>query len=64
MALVDAFDHTDHYLGSILGRFDGDVYTHLVEDTKNNPLNDVVVTEGYESYLRPLLKSHEQRSRL
>ncbi|CAM6110746.1 unnamed protein product [Calypogeia fissa] len=64
VALVDGFDHTDHYLGSILGRFDGDVYTHLYDDTNNNPLNVTPVTEGYESFLRPLLKNELQRARL
>jgi acyl-CoA oxidase len=64
VALVDAFDHSDHYLGSILGRYDGDVYSHLYEDTKKNPLNELPVTEGYESYLRPVLKSQVQLARL
>ncbi|MCH1922297.1 hypothetical protein L9G15_23110, partial [Shewanella sp. A3A] len=26
VALVDAFNYTDHYLGSVLGRYDGNVY--------------------------------------
>ncbi|CAM6021334.1 unnamed protein product [Sphagnum balticum] len=55
VALVDAFDHTDHYLGSALGRYDGDVYTHLYKDAWKDPLNESVVTEGYHDYLRPVL---------
>jgi acyl-CoA oxidase len=64
VALVDAFDHSDHYLGSILGRYDGNVYENLYEDTKKNPLNKQPVTEGYESYLRPVLKSTLLQARL
>jgi len=51
VALVDAFDHTDHYLGSALGRYDGDVYTHLYKDAWKDPLNESVVTEGYHELL-------------
>jgi acyl-CoA oxidase len=56
VALVDAFDHTDNYLGSDLGRYDGDVYTHLYKNAWKDPLNESVVTEGYHDYLRPVLK--------
>ncbi|XP_057976482.1 peroxisomal acyl-coenzyme A oxidase 1-like isoform X2 [Malania oleifera] len=56
IALVDAFDYTDHYLGSILGRYDGNVYPKLYEDAWKDPLNDSVVPDGYREYIRPLLK--------
>jgi len=37
--LVDAFDFHDIQLGSILGRFDGNVYENLLKWAKNSPLN-------------------------
>lgn len=55
VALVDAFDHTDDYLGSALGRYDGDVYTHLYKGAFKESLNDTVVVDGYQEYLKPLL---------
>ncbi|XP_024394934.1 peroxisomal acyl-coenzyme A oxidase 1 [Physcomitrium patens] len=55
VALVDAFDHTDDYLGSALGRYDGDVYTHLYKGAFKESLNDTVVVDGYEEYLKPVL---------
>jgi len=66
VALVDAFDHTDNYLCSALGRYDGDVYTHLYKGAWKEPLNDNVVTEGYQEYLRPVLTQQlwEARSKL
>eukprot|EP00250_Pteridium_aquilinum_P017481 c2364_g1_i1 orf=79-2094(+) len=56
VALVDAFDHTDHFLGSTLGRYDGDVYTNLYKEAWRNPLNAAPVTEGYEEYIHTVLK--------
>ncbi|KAG8094153.1 hypothetical protein GUJ93_ZPchr0012g22070 [Zizania palustris] len=56
VALVDAFNYTDHYLGSVLGRYDGDVYPALYEEAWKDPLNRTVVPDGYHDYLRPLLK--------
>ncbi|MCO5608792.1 hypothetical protein L7F22_063009 [Adiantum nelumboides] len=56
VALVDSFNHTDHFLGSALGRYDGDAYNHLYNEAlHNNPLNDSIVTDGYTEYLRPVL---------
>jgi hypothetical protein len=46
VALVDAFNYTDHYLGSVLGRYDGDVYPALYEEAWKDPLNETVVPEG------------------
>jgi len=37
--LVDAFDFHDEFIGSILGRFDGNVYANLFEWAKSSPLN-------------------------
>lgn len=55
VALVDAFGHTDDFLGSALGRYDGDVYTHLYKGAFKESLNETVVVDGYEDYLKPLL---------
>lgn len=57
IALVDAFNYTDHYLGSILGCYDGNVYPKLYEAAWKDPLNDSVVPDGYHDYIRPLLKN-------
>ena len=43
VALVDAFDYTDNTLGSILGRYDGDVYENLYKWAKASPLNKTEV---------------------
>ncbi|KAG6557960.1 hypothetical protein Mapa_000139 [Marchantia paleacea] len=64
VALVDSFDHTDHYLSSILGRYDGDVYSNLYKDAQEEPLNDSVVTDGYAAYIRPVLKNQLRQSKL
>ncbi|VVB02227.1 unnamed protein product [Arabis nemorensis] len=64
VALVDAFDYTDHYLGSVLGRYDGNVYPKLFEEALKDPLNDSVVPDGYREYIRPLIKQHIRSARL
>ncbi|ONK59136.1 uncharacterized protein A4U43_C08F3360 [Asparagus officinalis] len=64
IALVDAFNYTDHYLGSILGRYDGNVYPNLYEAAWKDPLNDSVVPDGYHEYIRPLLKQQFRVARL
>ena len=37
--LVDAFDIPDGMLNSVLGRYNGDVYTHLYEWAQKAPRN-------------------------
>ncbi|KAL7160485.1 hypothetical protein ABFS83_01G098300 [Erythranthe nasuta] len=64
IALVDAFNYTDHYLGSILGRYDGNVYPKLYEAAWKEPLNESVVPDGYKEYIRPLLKQQLHSARL
>ncbi|XP_047325893.1 peroxisomal acyl-coenzyme A oxidase 1-like [Impatiens glandulifera] len=64
IALVDAFNYTDHYLSSILGRYDGNVYPKLYEEAWKDPLNDSVVPDGYHEYIRPVLKQQLRNSRL
>nr|XP_037849580.1 LOW QUALITY PROTEIN: peroxisomal acyl-coenzyme A oxidase 1 [Chlorocebus sabaeus] len=48
VALVDAFDFQDVTLGSVLGRYDGNVYENLFEWAKNSPLNKTEVHESYK----------------
>ncbi|MFQ6632861.1 hypothetical protein Gotur_011644 [Gossypium turneri] len=64
IALVDAFNYTDHYLGSVLGRYDGNVYPKLYEEAWKDPLNETVVPDGYHEYIRPILKQHIRVARL
>jgi acyl-CoA oxidase len=39
VALVDAFDFSDHLLQSVLGRFDGNVYENLYKWAQLSQLN-------------------------
>ncbi|PQP99078.1 peroxisomal acyl-coenzyme A oxidase 1 [Prunus yedoensis var. nudiflora] len=55
IALVDAFNYSDHFLGSVLGCYDGNVYPKLYEEACKDPLNDSVVADGYGEYIQPLL---------
>jgi len=64
IALVDAFNYTDHYLGSALGRYDGNVYPKLYEEAWKDPLNDSVVPDGYTEFIRPVLKQQIRTARL
>lgn len=64
VVLVDSFNYTDHFLGSILGRYDGNVYPKLYEAAWKDPLNDSVVPDGYHEYVRPLHKQQLHMSRL
>ncbi|MED6113619.1 acyl-coenzyme A oxidase [Stylosanthes scabra] len=64
VALVDAFNYTDHYLGSVLGRYDGNVYPKLYEQAWKDPLNDSVVPDGFQEYVRPMLKQQLRNARL
>ncbi|KAG0367913.1 acyl-CoA dehydrogenase/oxidase [Gamsiella multidivaricata] len=58
IGLVDAFDHPDFLLNSALGASDGDAYKRLWEKAQTEPLNKREVCDGYEEYIRPLLKKH------
>ena len=46
--LVDAFDVPDEILNSALGRYDGDVYTHLYQWAQRAPRNKKKVRTGVE----------------
>ncbi|KAG0049484.1 acyl-coenzyme A oxidase [Gryganskiella cystojenkinii] len=58
VGLVDAFDHPDFLLNSALGASDGDAYRRLWNKAQTEPLNKREVCDGYEEYIRPLLKKH------
>ncbi|KAF9306531.1 acyl-coenzyme A oxidase [Mortierella antarctica] len=58
VGLVDAFDHPDFLLNSALGAADGDAYKRLWDKAQTEPLNRRDVCDGYEEYIRPLLKKH------
>ncbi|KAK9669133.1 hypothetical protein RND81_13G111700 [Saponaria officinalis] len=64
IALVDAFNYTDHFLGSALGRYNGNVYPKLYEEAWKDPMNQSVVLDGYQEYVRPMLKLQLRNSGL
>lgn len=47
VALVDSFDFHDVHLGSVLGRYDGNVYENMFEWAKKSPLNKREVKKPY-----------------
>lgn len=57
VALVDAFNFSDHLLGSALGRYDGKVYETLWDWAQKEPLNKTQVVPGYEESIKPILQS-------
>eukprot|EP01101_Sappina_pedata_P006818 TRINITY_DN3487_c0_g1_i1.p1 TRINITY_DN3487_c0_g1~~TRINITY_DN3487_c0_g1_i1.p1 ORF type:complete len:678 (+),score=289.89 TRINITY_DN3487_c0_g1_i1:34-2067(+) len=57
VALVDAWDFTDHMLGSAIGCYDGNVYQRLQEFANHEPLNRTDVIPFFESTLKPLMKT-------
>ncbi|GJJ70708.1 acyl-CoA oxidase [Entomortierella parvispora] len=58
IGLVDAFDHPDFLLNSALGAADGNAYKRLWDKAQTEPLNQKQVCDGYEEFIRPLLKKH------
>merc|ERR1740133_82979 len=48
VGLTDAFMYTDHTLGSVLGRYDGNVYQAIYEDARRNPLNASTKMVGWD----------------
>ncbi|XP_026190727.1 peroxisomal acyl-coenzyme A oxidase 1 [Cyclospora cayetanensis] len=59
VVVADSFRHTDNFLNSALGRYDGDVYRALLESTKAEALNKEDVAESYERHLQFIL--HPER---
>lgn len=58
VALVDSFDLHDRVLDSALGAYDGNVYEHIFESAKKNPLNKEPVNASFHKYLKPFMKAH------
>ena len=56
VALVDARDFSDFRLKSALGRYDGDIYPHIVAAAKRDPLNERDPGPAYEHALKKLIK--------
>ncbi len=56
VALVDARDISDFRLKSALGRFDGDVYPHIMKAAEKDPLNAVDPGPAYDPALKRLIK--------
>lgn len=56
VALVDSFDFHDVHLGSVLGRYDGNVYENMFEWAKKSPLNKTQVKKPLFFF------SHDQRN--
>ncbi|XP_068007588.1 peroxisomal acyl-coenzyme A oxidase 1 isoform X1 [Melanerpes formicivorus] len=54
VALVDSFDFHDVHLGSVLGRYDGNVYENMFEWAKKSPLNKTEVHQSFHKHLKPL----------
>ncbi|KAM7089321.1 peroxisomal acyl-coenzyme A oxidase 1 isoform 3-T3 [Ciconia maguari] len=54
VALVDSFDFHDVHLGSVLGRYDGNVYENMFEWAKKSPLNSTEVHESFHKHLKPM----------
>jgi len=46
---------SDLELNSVLGREDGDVYTHMLQWARRSPLNAKQVVDGFEEHVRPIM---------
>ncbi|KAI0341183.1 acyl-CoA oxidase [Trametopsis cervina] len=60
VGLTDAFGFSDWELDSALGVYDGKVYEALWERSQREPLNATNIPDGYEEYIKPLLKRGQQ----
>ncbi|XP_067631928.1 acyl-coenzyme A oxidase 1-like [Eurosta solidaginis] len=58
VAICDGFDFHDKVLSSVLGCYDGNVYERIFEAAKKSPLNQKIVPEAYEKYLKPFMRSN------
>lgn len=53
VALVDAFDFSDYFLNSALGRSDGNVYQALYDTAQRSPLNRTAEGPAWQSVIKP-----------
>ncbi|KAF9111552.1 hypothetical protein BGX27_004774 [Mortierella sp. AM989] len=58
VGLVDAFDFSDHVLGSALGKADGNAYQHLWDAAQKEEINQTEVVDGYKEYIVPILTQY------
>ncbi|KAK9805355.1 hypothetical protein WJX73_005736 [Symbiochloris irregularis] len=64
VALVDSFGFEDYVLNSALGRYDGDVYTALLEDASNSRLNKTEEGPAWHDILKPVLTAKRPQAKL
>jgi len=62
VALVDGFGMSDWELSSVLGRYDGDVYAHLLAWARRSPLNRSEKLAAFETHVRPRMGKEEAGS--
>eukprot|EP00980_Cylindrotheca_fusiformis_P003160 scaffold721_cov131-Cylindrotheca_fusiformis.AAC.50 len=55
VALVDAYDISDFRLKSVLGRYDGNVYPHILKAAYKDPLNAADIGPAYDPELKRLI---------
>ncbi|KYR03091.1 acyl-CoA oxidase [Tieghemostelium lacteum] len=58
IGLVDSLGISDTALGSAIGQYNGNVYETLLKWAKNQPFNQNPVVDGYNEFLKPILKSY------
>ncbi|KAF6143882.1 hypothetical protein GIB67_001676 [Kingdonia uniflora] len=63
-ALFLLHKHQDHYLCSVLGRYDGNVYPILYAKAWEEALNDTAVPDVYHEYIQLMLKQQLRTVRL
>lgn len=64
VSLVDAWDFSDNELRSVLGRQDGHVYENLFAWAQQSELNKTQVLPTFEKYLKPMMQSRHEHSKL
>ncbi|XP_014666561.1 PREDICTED: peroxisomal acyl-coenzyme A oxidase 1-like [Priapulus caudatus] len=61
VALMDAYEHPDVMLNSVLGCYDGNVYTRIFESVQKEPMNKSEVHPAYYKVLQQKLKNTKAR---
>jgi len=64
VVLVDAFQFSDKFLCSALGRYDGNYMEAMYKWAQKEPLNNVYPPVGYEQFLKPILNGSANRAKL
>ncbi|CAO1437061.1 unnamed protein product [Diamesa hyperborea] len=58
VGLVDGFDIPDGILSSVLGKYDGNVYEHIIQAAMMSPLNQEPVNKSFEMHIKPFIQSN------